>query len=175
MSEGLGYLTQIWNYLDTLPPLLIYLLILDNFIGMNTAYTATIMALATVMMWLKLLYFMRIFKNTGYLIRMIIEVISDMKYFLFILMVTVTAIGDAMLKIANQNKGEERFVKGFFEAVMFTYRMILGDFDTEKFGSVSVLMVWFLFLLCTVLNMIVMLNLLIAIISESFNEINQFA
>jgi hypothetical protein len=46
--------------------------------------------------------------------------------------------------------------------------MVLGDFDTNAFGEVSVGYVWVLFILCTVFNMIIMMNLLIAIISESF-------
>lgn len=50
--------------------------------------------------------------------------------------------------------------------------MVLGDFETSEFGEVAVPYMWVLFLLCTVLNMIIMLNLLIAIISESFARIN---
>ena len=52
--------------------------------------------------------------------------------------------------------------------------MILGEFDDE-FGDVAVPYVWILFLACTVLNMIIMLNLLIAIISEAFSRINDFS
>jgi len=50
--------------------------------------------------------------------------------------------------------------------------MVLGDFDVNNFGTVAVPYVWILFMLCTVFNMIIMLNLLIAIISESFAKIN---
>jgi len=39
-------------------------------------------------------------------------------------------------------------------------------------GNIQPYTVWALFLLCTILNVIVMLNLLIAIISESFAHIN---
>jgi hypothetical protein len=46
--------------------------------------------------------------------------------------------------------------------------MVLGDFDTNQFGTISVGYVWVLFILCTLFNMIIMMNLLIAIISESF-------
>ena len=58
---------------------------------------------------------------------------------------------------------------------MFTYRLILGDFDTKEFGEVSVLLVWILFTMCTLLIMIVMLNLLIAIISETFAKVTSNA
>jgi hypothetical protein len=48
-------------------------------------------------MWLKFLYFLRIFQKTGYLIRIIVEVVIDMRHFLLILLLTIIAIGDAML------------------------------------------------------------------------------
>jgi hypothetical protein len=50
--------------------------------------------------------------------------------------------------------------------------MILGDWDTDAFGSVALVMVWIFFLLCTFFNMIVMLNLLISIVSEAFATVN---
>lgn len=49
--------------------------------------------------------------------------------------------------------------------------MILGDFDTSKFGEVAQPLVMILFILCTIFNMIVMLNLLIAIISDSYARV----
>ena len=51
--------------------------------------------------------------------------------------------------------------------------MVLGDFATDAFGIYAVPLMWILFLLCTVFNMIIMLNLLIAIISESFARVNE--
>jgi len=51
--------------------------------------------------------------------------------------------------------------------------MVLGDWDTSNFGVVATSYVWVFFLACTVFNMIIMLNLLIAIISESFAKINE--
>ena len=56
--------------------------------------------------------------------------------------------------------------------MIYTYRQVLGDFQLDNIGDVAVPLVWTLFLLCTVFNMIVMLNLLIAIISESFARVN---
>lgn len=62
---------------------------------------------------------------------------------------------------------------GFFDSIIFTYRIILGDFDVTAFGSVGVFMVYGLFILCTVFNTIIMLNLLIAIISETFTMVKE--
>ena len=45
--------------------------------------------------WIHLLYFFRIFRTTGYYIRMIVQVIDDIKYFIFIFAVVVIAFGNA--------------------------------------------------------------------------------
>lgn len=133
---------------------------------------ASMQATMSLMIWLKMLYFLRIFKTTGYLIRIIIEVVVDMRHFLFILLLTFVAFGDAMYNINTSNK--DVFINdGYVGSILYVYRMVLGDFDTSAFGSVAVPYMWVLFLLCTVFNMIIMLNLLIAIISESFARINE--
>lgn len=127
-------------------------------------------------MWFKFLYFFRIFKSFGYLTRLIILVIYDMRHFLVVLFITIVAFSDAFLTLSNGNrveKGQEQFVDGFFDSIIFTYRIILGDFDVTAFGSVGVFMVYGLFILCTVFNTIIMLNLLIAIISETFTMVKE--
>ena len=123
-------------------------------------------------MWFKFLYFLRIFPQTGYLIRIIFEVVIDMRHFLLILLLTFVAFADAMRSISTSNKQDEQFIGGFIEAVNYVYLIALGEFHEFNYGSVAVGYMWILFILCTVFNMIIMLNLLIAIISESFAKIN---
>lgn len=53
-------------------------------------------SIISLIVWLKLLYFLRIFKATGYYIRTIVEVIKDMRYFLMMLLLTFIAFGDSM-------------------------------------------------------------------------------
>jgi hypothetical protein len=66
-------------------------------------------------------------------------------------------------------------VSGFGDSIIYTYRIILGDFDVSNFGHVGTPLVMALFIMCTVFNTIVMLNLLIAIISESFTIVKDNA
>lgn len=57
----------------------------------------------SLILWLKFLYFLRIFAATGYLIRIIIAVVVDMRNFLLILLLTFVAFGDAMRSISTSN------------------------------------------------------------------------
>jgi hypothetical protein len=95
-----------------------------------------------------------------------------MKYFLLMLLLTFIAFGDSMRQISSSNTEKEDFINGtFFTSIAYIYRMVLGDFDTNEFGSIAKGYVWILFILCTLFNMIIMMNLLIAIISESFANV----
>jgi len=78
------------------------------------------------------------------------------------------------LSFANKNP-KEQFVTGFWDSTLYTYNMCLGSYDTKDIGTVAPLMVLFLFFACTLFNMIVMFNLLIAIISETFGDVNSNA
>ncbi len=53
-------------------------------------------------MWLKLLYFFRINKNTAYLIRMIAKVVVGMRTFLLVLLITIVGFADAFISLQNQ-------------------------------------------------------------------------
>jgi len=123
-------------------------------------------------MWLKFLYFFRIFDQTSYLIRMIVVVVIDMRHFLLVLLFMIIGFGNAFLVIALGNTNEEViFVDSYINSILYSYRMVLGDFATDAFGEVGVPLVWILFLVFTIFNMIVMLNLLIAIISDSYARV----
>ncbi|CDW76646.1 UNKNOWN [Stylonychia lemnae] len=175
---GLQYLYSVWNYIDLLTPAGVVVLHCFQFaefkeMEVDQVLNRCVLAIVTFLMWLKFLSTLRIFKNTGYLIRMIVEVIYDMGIFLFVLLITVAAFGDSFLRISWGNEVENQFTPSFVYAILFAYSMILGGYDTEAFGDVAVPLVWVFWVLCTILDMIVMLNLLIAIISSTFDRVNQ--
>lgn len=129
-------------------------------------------------MWFKFLYFFRIFKSFGYLIRLIILVVYDMRHFLIVLFITLVAFGDTFLTISNGNNevGTQPFVSGFWDSIIYTYLIILGSFDMQHFqDSIATNMLIALLIICTLFNTIVMLNLLIAIISETFSMVKENA
>ena len=103
-NDGLEYLYSMWNYIDLIPPILILIIVFcDHFGGFGIDTDRSIQAIATFFMWMKFLYFLRIFKSTGYLIQMIIEVVYDMRVFMVILLVTIVAFSDAFLSISLGN------------------------------------------------------------------------
>jgi hypothetical protein len=168
-----------WNLIDMINPTLVLMMLINFYIDedqLTVTGPETIMgACSTFTMWAKQLYFLRVFDSYSYLIRMITMVIVDMREFLVVLMLAILAFSDTYNNISEGNQTDSQFVNGPFDSFLMSYKMALGDFDTDNFGEVAVPMCLVLFYLSTVFNMIVMFNLLIAIISETFANVNSNA
>ncbi|CDW81515.1 wd-40 repeat protein [Stylonychia lemnae] len=85
--------------------------------------------------------------------------------------------GEAFLRLAEASNDDElKFVQNFADAFVYIYRMSLGDNSTDAYEmSVQSTYIWILFVFAGILMSIVLLNLLIAIISLSFERINEKA
>jgi hypothetical protein len=72
MNSGLKYLLEPWNYIDMVPPVVVLWIAVINSLGIDASLEGILKSVGSLFMWLKLLYFLRIYKTTGYLIRMIV-------------------------------------------------------------------------------------------------------
>ena len=128
--------------------------------------------ITALLLWYKLLKFLRVNRNFAYLIRMINIVIIDMFPFFVVFTILLLAFADAFYSESSiscdDNPDGENCFDSFFVAVVHSYTTALGEFDTfEEWGFVA----WSLFFICTVFNLIVMLNLLIAIIGATYEKV----
>lgn len=98
-------------------------------------FIETIHSVASLLMWAKLLYFLRIFYATGYLIRMISNVVWDMKIFLLILFLMYFAFGEAFLRLSESSDPEVSFIKNYAMAWVYAFRLSMGDTATDTFND----------------------------------------
>ena len=169
------YLGNPWNYIDIIPLFLIALSMSIEFMINDPKWERPLNAISCFFMWVKFLYLMRIFRQTSKFISMIEAVITDMRVFLYVFFITLIAFGQAMFILANNNSGDDKFISSFFDGVFFAYRMSLGDFDVTKLGSVYLYLVFIMFVLSTLFLSIIMLNLLIAVISDTYARVEASA
>jgi len=196
-NDGLkAYFRSFWNIVDIIPIIIIITIFTIRSHGImanmnhetdegkrNRELYAAMFSLATLLLWFKFLYFLRIFENFGFLIRAIIQVMKDMQFFIVILLLVTIAFGDSFKVMNVANTEDQGFISeqikpnfsNFLKAVFYSYLIGLGEFNAEEgdFGNVGVIYCQILFVLSTVMTTIIMLNLFIAIISESFDKINQ--
>lgn len=180
--SGFSYFKDPWNYIDLAPPAFVISIAILNFSNIETVWESTLKSIGSLLMWLKLLYFLRINKHTGYLIRMIIKVIFRIRTFLSVLLITVVAIADAFVSIVEDehyNEAEEGIygfishrLEKFLKALAQSYFIILGGDKfvvKEGFELLSTVLTIF----TTLFVMIVMLNLLISIISDIYGKVQE--
>jgi len=125
-----------WNYIDLVPPVMVLLITMINTLSISTPIESVLKSMGSLFMWLKLLYFMRIYRTTGYLVRMIVQVIQEMKVFLLVLLITILAVADAQISIQEYDKDLDSIntlwefighnLSRFIASVNVTYSMILG-------------------------------------------------
>jgi WD40 repeat protein len=168
MSYGLlDYILDIWNVIDILRIILLYIYGSYIIFGWEMPVTESIpLLLLILLVWLRFISYFRIFNKTRYLIRMIREVISDMVPFLLVLAVTTFALG-MLFVIANSNKSLESDAGDIFMDFLHAWRIALGDFDTDKYNTYE----WVVFVLGSMLNTMVMLNLIIAIMGDTYDRV----
>lgn len=141
-----------------------------------------------LLLWLNAFFFLRIWDSTGYLARMILEVLADMKVFFMIYVMFHFMFAHTFFYISKASKADHRFLDDYFHAFRYSYLTALGDFQYKPFfdGSAEVngkmvhyydnplrLIGWTCIILDTLGTCIVLLNLLIAIISGRFSYVKE--
>ena len=101
-----------------------------------------------------------------------------MRIFLFIYLTCLVAFNEAFNRIddatkADGNDGDRFNGKNWAQGYAFTFALATGDTRSDGYdGSQAPVIVWVIFCLVLLVMNVVMLNLLVAIISKSFEEIN---
>ena len=185
IRDGILYLTDIFNYIDiTSFSLNIY--IIENAVQGNiseedkAAYLRALNALAVLLLWTKSFYWLRLFGPTSFFVRMILEVLKDIRVFMILFVLILMTFGNAMLILSDGR--ETPLFKDYFETtylnvVLNQYELSLGEFDTdERFTPASEggdPIAWGVFCLATLITQIVFLNLLIAIMGDTFERVTE--
>jgi len=169
-------------------------------------------------LWLELFYLLRMWKYTGYLVRMVWLCVVDLQVYGLLFICTLVAFANSQYLLGRQvnheclhkaaalakatgedlGSGTERLLIGasghgntlahsdaqcekepepmfgsFFDSLTYTYKTAMGDWDTDAFSQNenSYYLLWFYWILITIVALIIMLNLLIAIVSETFGKV----
>jgi len=111
--------------------------------------------------WTRGISYFRMFDGTRYMVRLLSEVIKDMREFFVILFYSTTAFSFIFYLRSPE--------LSFSLYVTVSYRMDLGSWDAEY----TALFDWVIFFLATVINLIIMLNLLISIMGDTYAKVQE--
>merc|ERR1712147_201196 len=120
---------------------------------------------------------MRVFKPFSAFIRIITEIIFDIRVFMIMLLLCLAAFSNVLVILdSNRATDDEKSIESltgvlFFDALVHAYLTGLGDFNKDNYSTSDPVVVWIMFLLATFLVMLVFMNMLIAMMGETFGRI----
>jgi hypothetical protein len=162
------------SYVDMLTYLLIYIGCGYRIADRQESYrAASVMSIATVLLFFKVTYFLRPYKETGHLIGMIEAILWDIKWYILILTVVVYGFSQAIFLSSWSEPGVDFAFDGPGDAMAQSLVYLVGNPTFPPFGTsgVSAKVSTFLSILLTVIGSIILLNLLIAIMNSSYTRI----
>jgi hypothetical protein len=180
-KKKLKYFSTIFSYVNIITIGLAIATVVIDMTGTRERVFIPVAALGVIFMWLKLFFFGRIINSTSTIVRMILEISKDMVPFLLLVIIVILGFTNGLYIIAystDPDEGEGKIMRftnnNVFLAITYTWQNGLGEFDTSAFEdnyfTVLVYVIWFLW---TFLILIVFLNLLIAVLSDSFDKIQE--
>ena len=135
-------------------------------------------ACAMIAMWIKLMYWMRLFKRTSHFIRMITLIMRDIRPFIVMLMICVGLFANAFLILDQSRRDNGMNSRDYIstpaignnlvDSLIRSYLVGLGEFGLDNFHKQNRVIVWVLFLASTFITQLVFLNMLIAIMGDTY-------
>ena len=125
-------------------------------------------------LFIKLLDWMQLFSEYAFYISLIIETIYDIKQFMIIMIILYLMFGIAFFMIDQNHEPDEKYLSGnykfwVFDAFYHTYSQSLGEFSIDAYSeSTYDRYLLTFFMLATFMIMIIFMNMLIAIMGDTF-------
>ena len=116
------------------------------------------LAFLNLISWVRALSYLRVFQKTRVFIALLVQVMIDMIPFMIVL------IG-ALLGFTFSYRALTRY--SFNASIKHNYRVMFGDFDTDDYTNAE----WFFFIFSSCLMTLIMLNMLIAIMSDTYAKV----
>jgi WD40 repeat protein len=163
ITTGASYFFDLWNYVDIVrSPICITWGFLS--IAQSSGYEYDELTfLANLLCWIRGLTYFRTFKPTRIFVRMVIGVFKDTASFLIVLTYTTLAYGT--LFVASSNSKNHDLIEVLKKAYLFD----LSNFETDDITASQ----WVVFFIASIMNCIIMLNLLISILGDSYGKIQE--
>ncbi|OMJ68993.1 hypothetical protein SteCoe_33401 [Stentor coeruleus] len=156
LTDKYEYWKDLWNILDQLRGGFFILYGIMFLYGSNKRY---VLLIVFVFSWTRGISYFRMFEGTRYMVRLLSEVIKDMQIFLVLLFYSTLAF--AFILFINNP------IYTFAEYTTISYKLDLGDFGSDYHGAFG----WTIFFLATVINPLIMLNMLISIMCDTYDKV----
>lgn len=128
-------------------------------------------------MWIKVFYWMRLYSSTAYYVKLITQTLTDVKLFLLLCLIIIIAFACLFHMLNIGMDSHDRALIHYtgipvLDSVIAIYMFALGDFHYSGFiHSEYDYLLWFSFLVLTFLMIVVFMNMIIAIMGNTFGNV----
>ena len=174
------YFTYIWNQIDCIGLVLVFIILLGSgFKGDLISYESLriLAAFGSQLVLIKLFDWLRIFDGTAFYVLLIWETIYDIRYFFLLLLITLSVFGIPLIILDGGSADGKEVIDNTFgywllDLMYNQYLLTLGEFNLDNFDEhpQHVFLVLF-FTASTFISQITMLNMLIAIMGDSYSRV----
>ena len=169
----IGYFKSFWNLLDLTSVIMNVAVIIMEFSSASFANINRVSSVTVLILYFKVFYFLRIFFETGYLVRMIIEIVIDMKNFVIVLLIAVMAFANSYY-ILGRNADAGNFAgTEVSDAFIYSWNTGLGNTSTSGFNDKDEEVLWIIYVINLIVVLVMMLNLVVAIMGDTFSRVKQ--
>lgn len=169
-----SYFVSFWNMIDLASLVLNLVIVICDLAGIPEADLVPMFACAVLIMWFKVFYFGRMFFSTAAMIRMVLEITLDMKYFLLVLIIAIAGFGNFFFIMARNYGTDELFTgDNYWRAFLYSYNQAMGNFDTAAYLDPDKYYLFIIWFMNTMITLIIFLNLLIAIMGDTFDRVQE--
>ena len=145
----------------------------------STSNLRVIAAFASCIVLLKLFDWLRLFEDVAFYVLLVEETIYDIRHFVMLLLTTLMMFGVPLIMLQpNGDVGkdlvEDTFGYWLIDLVYNQYLLALGEFGVDNFSDhPQAPIVFAFFVLATMISQITMLNMLIAIMGDTYAKVTE--
>ena len=115
------YFTSLWNYINITSLILNMITMICDLAKIKSQSLVPMLSVSVFLMWIKLIYFGRMYFSTAWLVRMVVAIIKDMKYFFLVFAIMVIAFSNSFY-IISKNGDPSITGDNFWYSVTYSYR-----------------------------------------------------
>ena len=177
-ERKMDYICSGWNWVDFFGLMFTLTIAFHTLLEMTLIPIESLRILAAVaslFLLMKVYDWLRLFENTAFYVLLLQETLNDLKWFLVLLGVAFLMFGLPMSMLSLNRSDEdsrliqERFEFWFIDLIYNQYLLALGEFETDSFmAGNETRLVLLIFICATFYTQIIVLNMLIAVMSDSF-------
>ncbi|CAG9332243.1 unnamed protein product [Blepharisma stoltei] len=159
-----NYFKDIWNSIECIRTFFSLIYAIIQFSGSSQDVCYGFLVWLIIFSWIRGISYFRVSKRLRYMSNLLYEVFKDVAWFLVLLFYSTLSFSFIFYVLDTKSLG-------YAENLAMAYRINIGDYDVDGMNEIQ----WIFFFIASLINAIIMLNLLISIMWDTFERVQEFS